>query len=143
MYRSILYSSNAEFTNVHMTAETSVTLDGIRYVVDCGKHKSREYKSSTGMESLMVSDVSKAQAAQRMGRAGRVAEGVCLRLYPKATYDQLKDTTVPEILRVNLAQVVLQLKGMGVHDPRSFSFLTPPSPESIEKSFEVTASRWV
>jgi HrpA-like RNA helicase len=118
-------------------AETSVTLDGIRYVVDCGKHKSREYKSSTGMESLMVSDISKAQAKQRMGRAGRVSEGVCLRLYPEDTYNQLKETTVPEILRVNLAQVVLQLKGMGVHDPRSFSFLTPPSQESIEKSFEV------
>ncbi|KAL7529755.1 hypothetical protein ACHAXR_004121, partial [Thalassiosira sp. AJA248-18] len=107
-------------------AETSVTLDGIRYVVDCGKHKSREYKSSTGMESLVVSDISKAQAAQRMGRAGRVSEGVCLRLYPEDSYDLLEETTVPEILRVNLAQVVLQLKGMGIHDPRSFSFLTPP-----------------
>jgi len=118
-------------------AETSVTLDGIRYVVDCGKHKSRAYKSSTGMESLMVSDISKAQAAQRMGRAGRVSEGICLRLYPEDSHDLLEETTVPEILRVNLAQVVLQLKGMGVHDPRSFSFLTPPSPESIDKSFEV------
>lgn len=118
-------------------AETSVTLDGIRYVVDCGKHKSREYKSSTGMESLKVSDISKAQAAQRMGRAGRISEGICLRLYPEASYDLLEETTVPEILRVNLAQVVLQLKGMGIHDPRSFSFLTPPTSESIEKSFEV------
>lgn len=117
--------------------ETSVTLDGIRYVVDCGKHKSREYKSSTGMESLMISDISKAQAKQRMGRAGRIAEGICLRLYPEEAYDQLSETTVPEILRVNLAQVVLQLKGMGVHDPRSFSFLTPPTHESVEKSFEV------
>mmetsp|Transcript_4895 Transcript_4895/g.11184 ORF Transcript_4895/g.11184 Transcript_4895/m.11184 type:complete len:960 (-) Transcript_4895:4088-6967(-) len=118
-------------------AETSVTLDGIRYVVDCGKHKSREYKSSTGMESLKISDISKAQAAQRMGRAGRVSEGICLRLYPEDSYDLLEETTVPEILRVNLAQVVLQLKGMGIHDPRSFSFLTPPPPESIEKSFEI------
>ena len=66
-----------------------MTLDGIRYVIDCGKHKSREYKSSTGMESLVVSDISKAQAAQRMGRAGRVAEGICLRLYPNTSYDQL------------------------------------------------------
>ena len=121
-------------------AETSVTLDGIRYVVDCGKHKSREYKSSTGMESLVISNISKAQAAQRMGRAGRVAEGICLRLYPKESYDSLAETTVPEILRVNLAQVVLQLKGMGIHDPRSFSFLTPPSAESIQKSFEVLAA---
>jgi pre-mRNA-splicing factor ATP-dependent RNA helicase DHX16 len=119
------------------STETSVTLDGIRYVVDCGKHKSREYKSSTGMESLVVSNISKAQAAQRTGRAGRVSEGICLRLYPKVLYDSLEETTTPEILRVNLSQVVLQLKGMGVHDPRSFSFLTSPSHESIEKSFEV------
>jgi HrpA-like RNA helicase len=53
-----------------------------------------------------------------MGRAGRVSEGVCLRLYPEIAFDSLADTTVPEILRVNLASVVLQLKGMGVHDPR-------------------------
>ena len=85
----------------------------------------------------MVSDISKAQAAQIMGRAGRISEGLCLRLYPEDAYDLLEETTVPEILRVNLAQVVLQLKGMGVHDPRSFSFLTPPRAESIEKSFEV------
>ncbi|EED91700.1 atp-dependent RNA helicase [Thalassiosira pseudonana CCMP1335] len=127
--RKIILSTNI--------AETSVTLDGIKYVVDCGKHKSREYSSSTGMESLKVSDISKAQAAQRMGRAGRVSEGVCLRLYPEIAFDSLADTTVPEILRVNLASVVLQLKGMGVHDPRSFSFLTPPSPENIVKSFEL------
>src|SRR6056300_1243913 len=75
-----------------------------------------------------------------MGRAGRVSEGVCLRLYPEVAFDALEETTVPEILRVNLAQVVLQLKGMGVHDPRSFSFLTPPSPENIEKSFELLES---
>lgn len=75
-----------------------------------------------------------------MGRAGRVSEGVCLRLYPEVAFDTLEETTVPEILRVNLAQVVLQLKGMGVHDPRSFSFLTPPSQENIEKSFELLES---
>jgi len=118
-------------------AETSVTLDGIKFVVDCGKHKSREYSTSTGMESLQVSDISKAQAAQRMGRAGRVSEGLCLRLYPEVAFERLSDTTTPEILRVNLAQVVLQLKGMGVHDPRSFSFLTPPSRENLTKSFEL------
>ena len=116
-------------------AETSVTLDGVRYVVDCGLHKSREYRSSTGMESLSVSDISKAQAAQRTGRAGRVGPGLCLRLYTEDHFDGLDENATPEILRVNLAQVVLQLKGMGVHDPRSFGFLTPPTDDGVESAF--------
>eukprot|EP00804_Cyclotella_cryptica_P005671 CCRYP_000053-RB/>CCRYP_000053-RB protein AED:0.04 eAED:0.04 QI:912/1/1/1/1/1/6/554/649 len=130
--RKIILSTNI--------AETSVTLDGIKYVVDCGKHKSREYSSSTGMESLKLSNISKAQAAQRMGRAGRVSEGICLRLYPEIAFDSLEETTIPEILRVNLAHVVLQLKAMGIHDPRCFSFLTPPDPDNIVKSFELLSA---
>ena len=116
-------------------AETSVTLDGVKYVVDCGLHKSREYRSSTGMESLSVSYVSRAQAAQRTGRAGRVGPGLCLRLYTEDHFDGLDENATPEILRVNLAQVVLQLKGMGVHDPRSFGFLTPPTDDGVESAF--------
>ena len=116
-------------------AETSVTLDGVKYVVDCGLHKSREYRSSTGMESLSVSDISKAQAAQRTGRAGRVGPGLCLRLFTEDHHDGLAENATPEILRVNLAQVVLQLKGMGVHDPRSFGFLTPPTDDGVESAF--------
>ena len=118
-------------------AETSVTLDGIKYVVDCGKHKCRNYSSSVGMESLVVEDISQAQAAQRSGRAGRVQDGFCFRLYPETAFRNLPKTTVPEILRVNLAQVVLQLKGMGVQDPRTFDFLTPPSPAALVKAFEL------
>jgi HrpA-like RNA helicase len=118
-------------------AETSVTLDGIRYVLDCGKHKTRDFSAATGMESLTVKNISKAQAAQRTGRAGRVASGVCFRLYTEDAFDGLEDTAVPEILRVNLAQVVLQLKGMGVNDPRNFDFLTPPSQQSLQNAFEL------
>ena len=118
-------------------AETSVTLNGIRYVVDCGKHKMRDFSSTTGMESLTVSDISQAQAAQRTGRAGRVEAGFCFRLYTEDAFDALDENITPEILRVNLAQVVLQLKGMGVHDPRTFDFLTPPAPASLLKAFEL------
>lgn len=118
-------------------AETSVTLDGIRYVVDCGKHKLRDFSSTTGMETLTVSDISKAQAAQRTGRAGRVSAGFCFRLYTEDAFDGLDANIVPEILRVNLAQVVLQLKGMGVYDPRTFDFLTPPAIESLSAAFEL------
>lgn len=66
-----------------------------------------------------------------------MSEGVCLRLYPEIAFDELDDTAVPEILRVNLSHVILQLKAMGIHDPRSFSFLTPPDPDNIAKSFEL------
>ncbi|CAB9524117.1 splicing factor ATP-dependent RNA helicase [Seminavis robusta] len=115
-------------------AETSVTLQGIRYIVDTGKEKSREFSSSTGMESLHVQDISKAQAAQRTGRAGRVSKGFCFRLYTEDAFETLQDTTTPEILRVNLAQVVLQLKGMGVEDPLKFEFITPPNPQSLKSA---------
>ena len=116
-------------------AETSVTLDGIKFVIDAGKCKTKTYSSSTGMESLIVDDVSKAQAAQRAGRAGRVSAGLCFRLYPEDSYEMLNDTAAPEIARVNLAQIVLQLKGMGIHDPRSFDFLTCPDGQSLINSF--------
>ena len=75
-----------------------------------------------------------------MGRAGRVSEGICLRLYPEIAFDSLEETTIPEILRVNLSHVVLQLKAMGIHDPRCFSFLTPPDPDNIVKSFELLSA---
>lgn len=118
-------------------AETSVTLDGIRYVVDCGKHKTRDFNDITGMESLTVQEISKAQAAQRMGRSGRVSEGVCFRLYTEDAFHALAKSSVPEILRVNLAQVVLMLKGMGVHDPSNFDYLTPPSQQSMKRACEL------
>lgn len=118
-------------------AETSVTIEGVRYVVDAGKVKTRNFSGVTGMESLLEIATSKAQATQRAGRAGRVSSGICFRLYPETAYISLREKTTPEILRVNLAQVVLQLKGMGIHDPRSFDFITAPSKESLVKAFEL------
>lgn len=112
-------------------AETSVTLPDIRYVIDTGKYKSRHVVASTGMECLSVQDISQAQAQQRTGRAGRVQAGLCFRLFTEDAWNQLEETTVPEILRVNLGQVVLQLKGMGVKDPTEFEFVTSPQKESL------------
>jgi len=89
------------------------------------------------MESLIVQDISQAQAAQRTGRAGRVMAGVCFRLYTEDAFVSLPETSVPEILRVNLAQVVLMLKGMGVHNPADFDYLTPPNRQSIKKACEL------
>ena len=118
-------------------AETSITLDGIRYVVDCGKQKTRDFSDTTGMESLTVQDISRAQAAQRTGRAGRVSAGICFRLYTEDAFDGLAEAAVPEIQRVNLASVLLVLKGMGVSDPLQFDFLTRPTSASLRRACEL------
>ncbi|CAM9241012.1 unnamed protein product [Ectocarpus sp. 4 AP-2014] len=127
-------------------AETSITINGIRYVVDSGKVKVRSFQASTGMEFLRSQDVSKAQATQRAGRAGREAPGVCYRLFRQGTeislpdsYLELGDAPVPEILRVNLAQVVLQLKVMGIDDPSTFDYVTAPSRAALLKALKTLA----
>jgi HrpA-like RNA helicase len=106
-------------------------------VIDCGKQKTRDFNGTTGMESLTIQDISQAQAAQRTGRAGRVSAGTCFRLYTEDAFVSLEEVSVPEILRVNLAQVVLMLKGMGVHNPTDFDYLTPPSRDSLKKACEL------
>lgn len=118
-------------------AETSVTLPDVKYVVDTGKVKTRQASSATGMERLAVEDVSHAQAAQRAGRAGRVQPGICFRLCTEHLYDSFLPVSKPEILRVNLAHVVLQLKGMGVKDPTSFEFVTPPEKGALIRATQV------
>jgi HrpA-like RNA helicase len=81
--------------------------------------------------------VCESQAAQRTGRAGRVSAGVCFRLYTETAFDSLDEASVPEILRVNLAQVVLMLKGMGVHNPAKFDYLTAPNSQSLKKACQL------
>ncbi|CAL5037269.1 unnamed protein product [Urochloa decumbens] len=97
-------------------AETSVTITGIKYVIDPGMVKARAYNPVTGMESLIIIPVSKAQALQRSGRAGREGPGKCFRLFQESEFDKLVDSTVPEIKRCNLSNVVLQLKALGIDD---------------------------
>eukprot|EP00752_Nemacystus_decipiens_P012278 g10884.t1 len=120
-------------------AETSITINGIRFVVDSGKVKVRSFQASTGMEFLRSQDVSKAQATQRAGRAGREAPGVCYRLFREDSYLELGDAPTPEILRVNLAQVVLQLKVMGIEDPSTFDYVTAPSRAALLKALATLA----
>ncbi|CAM9281936.1 unnamed protein product [Chrysoparadoxa australica] len=112
-------------------AETSITINGVRYVVDPGFVKTRAYQSNTGMEQLKVVPVSKAQAQQRAGRAGREAPGTAFRLFTEDKYLDLPKAIIPEIQRVNLVQVVLQLKVIGINDPGSFDFISPPLTESL------------
>ncbi|XP_020082308.1 pre-mRNA-splicing factor ATP-dependent RNA helicase DEAH1-like isoform X1 [Ananas comosus] len=118
-------------------AETSLTIDGIKYVVDPGFCKIKSYNPRTGMESLLVNPISKASAEQRAGRSGRTGPGKCFRLYTKYNYDHdLEENTVPEIQRTNLANVVLTLKSLGIHDLVNFDFMDPPPSETLLKALE-------
>jgi len=116
-------------------AETSLTVDGIRYVVDCGYCKLKVYNPKVGMDGLAVYPVSQANANQRMGRAGRTGPGECYRLYTERQYkDELLAVTVPEIQRTNLANVVLLLKSLGVEDLMRFHFMDPPPQDNLLNS---------
>ncbi|KAG2440784.1 hypothetical protein HXX76_003640 [Chlamydomonas incerta] len=118
-------------------AETSITIPGVRYVVDTGHVKSRDYNAKLGLESLAVVPVSQAQARQRSGRAGREGPGKAYRLYTESDFSQLAATTPPEITRCNLASVVLQLKAMGIDDVLGFDFMDPPPRTAILRSLEL------
>nr|XP_009776484.1 PREDICTED: probable pre-mRNA-splicing factor ATP-dependent RNA helicase isoform X2 [Nicotiana sylvestris] len=120
-------------------AETSLTVDGVVYVIDSGYVKQRQYNPSTGMYSLEVVQISKVQAKQRAGRAGRTRPGKCYRLYPSMVYhDDFLDATVPEIQRSSLAGTVLYLKSLDLADMDilKFDFLDSPSMESLEDALK-------
>jgi ATP-dependent RNA helicase DHX37/DHR1 len=119
-------------TNV---AETSLTIPGIRYVFDCGRSKERKYDQTTGVQSFEVGWISKASASQRAGRAGRTGPGHCYRLYSSAVYERdFEEFAVPEILRMPIEGVVLQLKAMGLPKVVNFPFPTPPERDSLANS---------
>lgn len=118
-------------------AETSLTITGIIYVIDPGFCKQKSYNPRTGMESLIVTPVSKASANQRAGRAGRVAAGKCFRLYTAWAYhNELEENTIPEIQRTNLGNVVLLLKSLGINDLIHFDFMDPPPAETLILALE-------
>ncbi|KAI8607586.1 P-loop containing nucleoside triphosphate hydrolase protein, partial [Chytriomyces sp. MP71] len=122
-------------TNV---AETSLTIDGIVYVIDPGFSKQKVYNPRIRVESLLVSPISKASAQQRAGRAGRTRPGKCFRLYTeKAFKNDLQEQTYPEILRCNLGSVVLQLKKLGIDDLVHFDFMDAPAPETLMRALEL------
>ncbi|OAX79092.1 hypothetical protein ACJ72_06592 [Emergomyces africanus] len=124
--RKIILSTNI--------AETSVTVSGVRYVVDCGKAKMKQFRTRLGLDSLLVKPISKSAAIQRKGRAGREAPGKCYRLYTEKDYLALQDANTPEILRCDLSQAILNMKARGVDDIVGFPFLTRPSREALEKA---------
>lgn len=117
-------------------AETSLTIDGIAYVIDSGYVKQGSYRCESGTERLSVAQISQASAKQRTGRAGRTAKGKCFRLYSQSTYNRMSPTTVPEIQRVNLVNVVMLLKAMGIKNLMNFDFLVAPLEELLINALE-------
>lgn len=115
-------------TNV---AETSLTVPGIRYVVDPGTARISRYSRRTKVQRLPIEPISQASAAQRAGRSGRTAPGVCIRLYSEEDFESRPRYTDPEILRTNLAAVILQMAALGLGDVEEFPFLDPPEKRSI------------
>ncbi|RMD43535.1 hypothetical protein DV735_g1591, partial [Chaetothyriales sp. CBS 134920] len=118
-------------------AETSITIDQIYYVIDPGFVKQNAYDPKLGMDSLIVTPISQAQAKQRAGRAGRTGPGKCFRLYTEAAYQsEMLPTTIPEIQRQNLSTTILMLKAMGINDLLHFDFMDPPPTNTMLTALE-------
>jgi ATP-dependent helicase HrpA len=115
-------------TNV---AETSLTVPGIRYVVDAGTARISRYSNRTKVQRLPIEDVSQASANQRSGRCGRVAPGIAIRLYSEENFDNRPEFTEPEITRTSLASVILQMASLGLGDIETFPFVDPPELRNI------------
>eukprot|EP00899_Mesostigma_viride_P028565 jgi/Mesvir1/8894/Mv02777-RA.1 len=118
-------------------AETSITIEGVVYVVDCGFVKVPYYNPLSGIEGLYVVPASKANARQRAGRAGRIRPGKCFRLYTEEAHADMADDLSPEIQRLELSGTVLQLKALGVDNVMSFHWMAPPSPEAMMRALEL------
>ncbi|HQR72079.1 MAG TPA: ATP-dependent RNA helicase HrpA [Burkholderiaceae bacterium] len=123
-------------TNV---AETSLTVPGIRYVVDTGLARVKRYSYRNKVEQLQVEPISQAAANQRAGRCGRVADGLCIRLYAEEDYARRPRFTEPEILRSSLASVILRMKSLGLGDVAQFPFVEPPSGRAIADGMQLLA----
>jgi len=116
-------------TNV---AETSITIEGVRLVIDSGLARVPRYDPNRGINTLLVERISQASADQRTGRAGRTAAGVCVRLWSKTEHEQRPKRDLPEIKRLDLAEVILTLKAAGVSDLGNFRWLDAPDPKALQ-----------
>ncbi len=121
-------------TNV---AETSLTVPGIRYVVDAGTARISRYSHRLKVQRLPIEPVSQASANQRAGRCGRVADGICVRLYDEKDFVARPEFTDPEILRTNLASVILQMAALGLGDIAEFPFIDPPDRRSVRDGLDL------
>jgi ATP-dependent helicase HrpA len=123
-------------TNV---AETSLTVPGIHYVIDPGTARISRYSRGTKVQRLPIEPISRASANQRKGRCGRTADGICIRLYSEADFESRPEFTEPEILRTNLASVILQMAAIGLGDVPKFPFIDPPDARNITDGLTLLA----
>ena len=121
-------------TNV---AETSVTIDGVKFVIDTGMAKELHFDTKRNMNSLEVCRISKSSAEQRKGRAGRTSAGKCFRLYSEEIYEKMRDRMLPELLRVHLTLAVLKLYEFGVEDVLEFDFVEQPDSSTLRGAVEI------
>ena len=121
-------------TNV---AETSLTVPGIRYVIDPGTARISRYSHRTKVQRLPIEPISRASANQRKGRCGRTADGICIRLYSEEDFESRPEFTDPEILRTNLASVILQMATLGLGDVASFPFIDPPDHRNVRDGVQL------
>ncbi|OHS95347.1 helicase [Tritrichomonas foetus] len=131
-HRKVILSTNI--------AETSVTIPGIKYVIDSGLVKIKTFNPVSGVECLGLSPIAKAQAMQRSGRAGRESAGACFRLYTEDSFFELQDSPIAEIRRADLSSVVLQLFALGIQNPLKFNFLEQPPTKMLQSSLETIYS---
>jgi ATP-dependent helicase HrpA len=126
-YRRIVLATNV--------AESSLTVPGVRYVIDTGTARISRYSARSKVQRLPIEQISRASADQRMGRCGRVAPGICIRLYAAEDYESRERFTAPEIQRSNLAAVVLRAKALNLGELDEFPFLDPPQPEAVRDGY--------
>lgn len=134
-----IFSSHSQRRVVLATnvAETSLTVPGIRYVIDSGLARVKRYSYRSKVEQLLIEPISKAAANQRAGRCGRVANGICIRLYAEEDFNARSPFTDPEILRSSLAGVILRMKSLRLGDVERFPFLEPPKPKAITDGYQL------
>ena len=121
-------------TNV---AETSLTVPGIRYVIDTGTARISRYSNRSKVQRLPIEAISQASANQRSGRAGRTSDGIAIRLYSEEDFESRAEFTEPEILRTSLASVILQMLSLGFGDITAFPFLTPPDSRGVKAAVDL------
>ena len=126
--RKIILSTNI--------AETSLTIKNIKFIIDCGFFKMRKYIHKLNIDTLQINQISKNSAIQRTGRAGRESEGKCFRLYSEETYNKFNEYTEPEILRINLRNVIIQLLSIGFEKIDKIDFLDKPPKENYQSAYE-------